>query len=175
MLKCWDRKKIWVSYLTAIVLKCWDEKRKWFSYLTAKVLKKWYENNETFSYLTAIMLNQWKKWFSYLTAIVLMDPVTTISTEMKILNGLIVWPHLHIFTKDYLSKPCIIHHLGLSLIIIKKKIGWIRDQNFFFALWWSVRDYCCHDHIIIALLYLLYQTDVCSGDRNIFTPSSYQR
>ena len=30
----------------------------------------------------------------YLTAMVFIDPVTTISTEMKILKGLIVWPHL---------------------------------------------------------------------------------
>ena len=94
------------------------------------------------------MLNQWKKWFSYLTAIVLMDPVTTISTEMNILNGLIVWPHLHICTKDYLSKPCIIHHLGLSLIIIKKKIGWIRDHNFFL--------HCDHlSEIIVAMIIII--------------------
>ena len=37
-----------------------------------------------------------------------MDPVTTISTEMNILNGLMVWPHLCIWMT--------IHHLILYII-----------------------------------------------------------
>ena len=171
-MKCGNEKKIWGSYLTAIVLIYWDVKRKWSSYLTSKVLKDWYENNETLSYLTAIMMKSVKEMVFLLDS----NRVDGSSDDHQHRDEYLEWvdcvttpTHLH---KGSSFKLCIIRHFGLSLIIIKKKIGWIHDHNFFFALWWSVWDYCCHDHynyciivcrVIIILHYCIFFTKQMSA------------